>query len=157
MVQATIEVIDSERIGKKGTPRFPEAFGMAMPTKIVPADGNEHQIDQPTLSLQDYAAAKRWEKEVGGISIQGLQVASDDRSKMMIAGARVAAAADPNFTTQWKAQDGSFATIDAPAIIAISNAILAHVSNCFSIEAQVISGIQNETIKTVDQIDAAFA
>lgn len=109
------------------------------------------------VDLAAYTANKRWQKEVGGIVINGISIATDDRSKMMISGARVAAEADPNFTTQWKAADGTFVTIDAAAVIAISDTMLAHVSNCFAIEAQVLAGIQNETIKTVEDIDAAFA
>ncbi|WP_235923372.1 DUF4376 domain-containing protein [Brucella tritici] len=107
--------------------------------------------------LVAYAANKRWLKETGGIEINGLTVATDDRSKTMISGARVAAQNDPNFTTQWKGADGSFVTIDAAAVIGISDAMLAHVSNCFATEAQVLADIEAGTISTTEQIDAAFA
>ncbi|MBB5700687.1 hypothetical protein FHS76_000530 [Ochrobactrum daejeonense] len=108
-------------------------------------------------ALRDYAANKRWLKETGGIEINGLTVATDDRSKTMISGARVAAQNDPNFTTQWKGADGSFVTIDAAAVIGISDAMLAYVSNCFATEAQVLAGVEAGAITTVEQIDAAFA
>ncbi|WP_418459723.1 DUF4376 domain-containing protein [Brucella intermedia] len=108
-------------------------------------------------ALRDYAANKRWQKETGGIEINGLTVATDDRSKTMISGARVAAQNDPNFTTQWKAAGGSFVTIDAAAVIGISDAMLAHVSSCFATEAQVLAGIEAGTISTIEQIDTAFA
>lgn len=139
----------------------PEAPGNAeydaiMAWKTMP--GNV--IEEPSHSLPDlpaYAARKRWEKEVGGININGLIVATDDRSKTMISGARVAAQNDPQFSTQWKAADGTFTTINAAAAIAISDAMLAHVSHCFAIEARVLAGIEAGTISTVEQIDAAFA
>ncbi len=108
-------------------------------------------------ALRDYAANKRWQKETGGIEINGLTVATDDRSKTMISGARVAAQNDPNFTTQWKGADGSFVTIDAAAVIGISDVMLAHVSNCFATEAQVLADIEAGTISTTEQIDTAFA
>lgn len=108
-------------------------------------------------TLEGYAARKRWEKEVGGIEVAGTTVYTDDRSKMMIMGARIAAEADPGFATQWKAADGSFVEIDAATIIAISDAVLAHVDACFAIEAQVLDGIGNETITSTAEIDAAFA
>ncbi|WP_273794315.1 DUF4376 domain-containing protein [Brucella intermedia] len=117
-------------------------------------------IEEPSHFAPDlpaYAAQKRWEKEVGGLEINGLTVATDDRSKTMISGARVAAQNDANFTTDWKAADGTFVTIDAAAVIAISDAMLMHVSNCFAIEAQVLAAIKAGSITTRAQIDAAFA
>lgn len=109
------------------------------------------------INLTKYAADKRWYKEVGGIEVNGLTVSTDDRSKTMISGARVAAQNDPTFSTQWKSSDGTFATINAAGVIAISDAMLTHVSDCFAIEAQVLAEIDAGTISSFEQIDAAFA
>lgn len=109
------------------------------------------------IDLVSYAADKRWQKETGGFELSGLHIATDDRSKLMISGARVAAEADPEFTTSWKAADGAFVLLNAGQIIAISNAVLSHVSDCFTIEAQVLSQIDDGTITERAQIDAAFA
>ncbi len=117
----------------------------------------EYSPPAAPLDLPAYAAAKRWEKEVGGIEINGLTVATDDRSKTMISGARVAAMANPNFTTAWKGSGGEFVPLDASAVVAISDAVLAHVSNCFAIEAQVLADIEAGAITDVEQIDIAFA
>lgn len=157
MPEAAKTVVDEARRGYKGFPMHAEALGIEPPTKTVPVVEGEPQTSYPAMTLQEYAAAKRWEKETGGIEINGLTVATDDRSKTMISGARVAAQNDPEFLTQWKAADGTFATINAAAIIAISDAMLAHVSHCFAIEAQVLAEIEAGTISTVEQIDAAFA
>ena len=116
----------------------------------------EYTPPSPPVDLAAYTAQKRWEKEIGGIEVNGLTVATDDRSKMMPSGARVAAMADPGFTTAWKGSGGSFVPLDAVAVIAISDAVLAHVSACFVLEAQVKAGIEAGTITTVEQIDAAF-
>ena len=82
-------------------------------------------------------------------------MATDDRSKMMIMGARLKAEADPSFTTQWKSGD-TFVTLNATALIAISDAVLAHVDHCFAIEAQLSKGIANGTVNTTGEIDQAF-
>ncbi len=37
------QVVDSDKIGKKGTPRFPEAFGMPLPTKQVKVENEERE------------------------------------------------------------------------------------------------------------------
>ncbi|QVQ37789.1 DUF4376 domain-containing protein [Pseudochrobactrum algeriensis] len=138
----------------------------------VPDDmGNRHRVmiaewesagnaiepyTEPAPDLVEHAAQKRWEKEVGGITLSGLVIYTDDRSKIMISGARVAAEADPNFTTQWKGADGTFVTLDAAMIVAISNAVSTHVLNCFALEAQVLAQIEAGTITTAAEIDAAI-
>lgn len=121
------------------------------------ADGNTIEpYAEPAPDLIAHAAQKRWEKEVRGITLSGLVIYTDDRSKIMISGARVAAEADPNFTTQWKGADGTFVTLDAAMIVAISNAVSTHVSNCFALEAQVLAQIEAGTITTAAEIDAAI-
>ena len=72
------------------------------------ASGIEIQTPQTTASdLIAYAAAARWRKETGGITVFGIPVKTDDRSKQMVMGARIAADIDPDFTTPWIAADGS--------------------------------------------------
>lgn len=156
-MSATETVIDSSRIGKKGFPMHYAALGIEPPMKTVPVEDGGPQTNHPGMTLQEYAAAKRWEMEVGGIEVNGLTVATDDRSKTMISGARVAAMANPDFKTSWKGAGGEFVPLDAHAVIAISDAVLAHVSNCFATEALVLADIEAGSITTVEQIDAAFA
>lgn len=130
--------------------------------EIVRLHGGEFEVLPPPVtgepeptSLQSRAALRRWQREVGGITVDGLAVATDDRSKMMLMGARIAAVADENFSTQWKTPVG-FITLDAPTIIALSNAVLAHVDACFAIEAGVLADITSGEITTPAEIDAAF-
>ncbi len=58
---------------------------------------------------------------------------------------------------RWEREVGEFVPLDAHAVIAISDAVLAHVSNCFATEAQVLADIEAGAVTTVEQIDAAFA
>lgn len=51
----------------------------------------------PKVALAAYAADKRWQKETGGFEFNGLHIATDDRSKIMIAGAREAAKSQSGF------------------------------------------------------------
>jgi len=110
-----------------------------------------------TINLVDYASAARYAKEVGGITIAGVPVATDDRSKLMIIGARVAADADPTWATEWQGADGGSYPINAAAMIAISNAVQAHVAACFATFASVKAAIAAGTVTTTAAIDAAFA
>lgn len=110
-------------------------------------------VDQAALLA--YAADRRWRCETGGIVVGGVPVATDDRSKVMIMGARIKADADASYELRWKGADGAFLLIGAGQIIAISNAVLAHVDACFAVEADVVAGIEAGTVSTFAQIDAA--
>ncbi|SMD18412.1 DUF4376 domain-containing protein [Rhizobium sp. RU36D] len=108
-------------------------------------------------ALVAYAASKRWQVEVGGTVVAGIPVATDDRSKIMIAGARIAAADDPDWTTVWHGADGHTYPINAAQMIAISNAVQAHVNATFVILAGVKGLIESGDISTTAAIDAAFS
>lgn len=104
-----------------------------------------------------YAANARWRKEIGGVTFAGVAIATDDRSKQMILGARVAASADPAFVTNWVSADGSIVPLDATNIVALSNVVLGHVDGCFSTYAAVVAEINDGSIATIAEVDAAFA
>ena len=107
--------------------------------------------------LTSYAAAKRYTVETGGIVVNGVKVATDDRSKTMIIGAALKADKDPAFTTSWVAADGSVHALDAAAIEAISDAVAMHVDAAFSTYATVADAIAADppTITSLAEIDAA--
>jgi len=107
--------------------------------------------------LLAYAADARWRLETGGITVAGVPVLTDDRSKLMIAGARLAAMADPAWTTPWHGADGGIYPLDAAAIVAISDAVSAHVQASFSTFATVKAAIASGAITTTAEIEAAFA
>jgi hypothetical protein len=109
------------------------------------------------LALIAHAADARWRREVGGILVGTVPVATDDRSKTMVLGARVAAAANPAWETVWHGADGQTYPLNAAAMIAISNAVEAHVNATFATFAIVKADIEAGEITTTAQIDAAFA
>lgn len=116
--------------------------------------------DLPALQKRNliaYAADRRWRREVGGIVVEGVPVATDDRSKVMIVGARVAAAADPAWSTTWHGADGQVYPIDAATMIAISVEVEAHVNSGFATFAQVKADIEAGTITSTAQVDVAFS
>lgn len=108
-------------------------------------------------TLLAHAANLRWRREVGGIVVAGVPVATDDRAKMMIVGARVAAMADPDWSTVWHGTDGGTYPIDAAAMVAISDEVQAHVNAGFATFATVKAAVEAGTITTIAEIDTAFA
>jgi hypothetical protein len=109
------------------------------------------------VDLLAYAANLRWQIETGGIVIAGVPVATDDRSKMMILGARVAAAANEDWSTVWHGADGGSYPLNAGGMIAISDAVEAHVNATFATFASIKVDIEAGDITTSAEIDAAFA
>lgn len=115
----------------------------------------------PEVSLADQkaaklkaAATKRWNVETGGITFGGVPVHTDDRSKLMITGARIKADADANFTTQWVTAGGSIVPLTAAQIIAIADAVLAHVDACFAAFATLAAAIEAAEDQTaLDAVD----
>lgn len=110
----------------------------------------------PSPELNVHLADLRWRTEIGGIEVNSLPVATDDRSKIMLSGARIKADKDPAFTTKWKGPDGTFITIGAATIIAVSDAVLDHVDRCFAAENAVAEQIRDGFCETVEQVEAAF-
>lgn len=118
----------------------------------------EPEMPAPSKAeLVAYAADRRWRLEVGGITVGDVPVATDDRSKLMITGARVAAMVDPNWSTVWHGADGQTYAVDAAAMLAISDAVQAHVNTGFATFAAVKAAIEAGEITTAAEIDAAFA
>lgn len=105
--------------------------------------------------LATAAAAKRWRVETGGITLNGVQIRTDEISQTKILGARVAAKEDANYALTWKASDGTFVPLTASQIIAIADAVRAHVQACFDAEAAVAAKINNNTYTTMAAIEAA--
>lgn len=108
-------------------------------------------------TLVQYLARRRWEVEVGGITVGGAPMATDDRAKLMILGKRTKAKEDPSGVTRWKVNAEEFAWIPNTAIIAVADAVEAHVQACFDAEAEILARIHPGEITTKAEIDAELA
>lgn len=158
MPEATKVIIDEARRGTKGFPRYAEAHGFTPPMKTVPVEDGNPQTNHPGMTLQEYAAAKRWEREVGGTVWNGWPVLSDRESQSKIIAEALAiekgerADGDP-----WKFADGEFRPLTNEQMDDLAAAVRLHVRNSYGIEAQVLAAIEAGSITTEAQIDAAFA
>jgi len=112
---------------------------------------------EPEKTLAEWAAELRWQREIGGVNIGGVSIMSDDRSKILIMGARMNADADPSFTTSFKTTGGTFTELNATQIVTLSDALAAHVAYCFEMEASALEQIASGTITTPEQLQTHFA
>ena len=110
----------------------------------------------PEAMLIDHLAEARWQHEVGGITHDGMEISTDRESQGKILAARVAAVGDNTYSLTWKAENWFF-TLDAAAIIAMSNAVGEHVRKAFVAEGQTLVKINDGTLTTPAEVDTAFA
>ena len=94
-------------------------------------------------------AQARYNAEIAGVN----GIKTDRESQALITGAALKAIQDPNHSCNWKGIDG-FVTLTAPQIIAIADAIRAHVQACFDHEAELLPLIASaETEAELDAIE----
>lgn len=112
------------------------------PSEPVSSNATQVTFGKAYLPLADVKAAKlaklaneRWQREVGGYTVNGVTVLTDDRSKLMLTGAYNSALADAGWSTEWKVAPGVFVTLDAATVIGLSNAVSAYVAALFAQEA----------------------
>lgn len=111
----------------------------------------------PSVDLLSHARRQRWQFETGGVTVAGIRVATDDRSKILLRGSVDMAEADATFFAPFTDVDGVEHPLGADAIKATWAAVTAHVAAAFTIFSVVRKGISDGTVTTFAAIDAAFA
>lgn len=100
----------------------------------------------PPVSLEDRKAAKlaalaakRWEVETGGVTVEGSVIRTDAVSQAKLTGAVTLAQSDQTLNSiDWEAQPGVWVTLDPPTIVAMGVTVGRFVQACFS-RAKVLS------------------
>ena len=85
-------------------------------------------------------AAARFAAETGGVVVGGIAIRTDRESQAMITGAALKAMQDPDYSCKWKTENG-FVELSAAQILAIADAVRAHVQSCFDHEASLAAVI----------------
>ncbi|MFK0163481.1 DUF4376 domain-containing protein [Rhizobium sp. NPDC090279] len=105
------------------------------------------------VDLYAYAASKRYAIETGGVELNGMRVMTDRASQSLITGAYNYVEANPDVFVKFKTAAG-FVELTAAQMMAIANAVGAHVQASFAVEGEVNSLIIAGTITTTTEIDA---
>lgn len=108
-----------------------------------------------TENLEAYAAEKRFAKETGGITINGIQVRTDRESQALITGAYNLALRDGGLSIKFKAANG-FVELSASSVIGVAVLVAQHVQACFAAEADCVEAIRAGRVRTKSQVDAYF-
>lgn len=107
-------------------------------------------------ALAAMSAEQRFNKEVGGIIVNGRAIATDRASQGMISNAFSYAMAVPGVVTKFKTADG-FVDLSLAELTAIAVAVGAHVQACFAKEAEIAAAIDAGTIASFQDIATAYA
>ena len=95
-------------------------------------------LDEAKAAKRAEIAAARFAAETGGIVVGGAEIRTDRESQAMITGAALKAIQDAEYTCSWKA-DAGFVELSAPQILAIADAVRAHVQSCFDRERALLA------------------
>lgn len=87
-------------------------------------------------------AARRYEAETGGTTVEGMLVNTERDSQALLTGAALQAMLDPNYTVRWKTE-GGFVDLDAQQIIGLAVGVRAHVQACFDREAELVAAVED--------------
>ena len=98
-------------------------------------------------------ATRRWQAEVAGITVNGMQVDTGRDSQALITGAAVSAMLDPGYSVRWKTAVG-FVDLNAEQIIGLASTVRAYVQACFDREAELLAALDNGTL--TEEALAAF-
>lgn len=90
-------------------------------------------------------AARRYQAEIGGIELQGLPIATDDRSKTLINGSALKALRNSAYTLRWKTEEG-FIDLPVDQVLVMADAVADHVQACFDREAELQAAVADGSI-----------
>lgn len=114
-------------------------------------------VQYPRGSLNSYSTFIRDKTNGGGVTVNGMPFATDPVTVMSLNSAYIYTQTKTTQTFSWKLPDGSFVTLNKADIQLLQNTISNFGQSCFACEDTVLSGIEDGSITTHDQIDAAFA
>lgn len=101
-------------------------------------------------------AAARYARETAGTTVNDTPIDTGRDSQALITGAALAAVIDSSYSLNWKT-DAGFIHLTAPEIIAVAQAVRAHVQACFDREAELVALVDSaQTEEELEEINIAF-
>lgn len=136
-----------------------EALGRIGPEPVPGAEDARLFRAPANPDLAAYAASERYRAEIGGMTFNGHRFDTDrDVGQIKIARAELKALSSPAYTIpNFKTTAGEFVALSNAEIVALGDALDAHIQACFAVEAEVGRRVAASTIATLEQVDALFA
>lgn len=102
-------------------------------------------IPAPVIDWPSLIADRRWQVEVAGVTVGGIQIETDDRSKLLINGAALRANRNADYVLRWKTPTG-FIDLTATQVLAVADAVCEHVQLCFDREDELLCAVADGSI-----------
>lgn len=152
---------DGTRRAFRGGSDWQQVTG-AWDASLVRADGGGWALQSASArrktELYAYAAKRRWLHEASGVTVAGLSVSTDERTRAVLTAAFARAKSDATYSiSAWRIGPGQYASLSNAQIIEIAEASAAHIQACFDLNASVDAKIASGEITGETQIDALFA
>ncbi|MBA1179523.1 DUF4376 domain-containing protein [Pseudomonas psychrotolerans] len=104
------------------------------------------ELNKPVESTaQERIAARRYQAQVAGTTLQGMQIDTSTDSQALITGAALAAVLDSTYVCRWKMADGTRVELDASMIIAVASAVRDHIQACYDREDELLTAVADGT------------
>lgn len=113
-------------------------------------------LEEHKKEIKEVLADLRYRKEIAGVTVSGIQFATDRESQTKyIAIAVDLSQADPNnYSIKWKDMNGNFHTLNGFEMFAAINAVRTHIQDCYNKEAEYIALIDaaqtSESLAAID-------
>jgi len=115
----------------------------------APDPNLEPEPDWPSL-----IAARRYQAEISGTTIDGMPIDTGRDSQGLITGAAVQAIIDPSYSLHWKTSAG-FVDLTAQQVLGVASAMRAFVQACFNRESDLLDAVAAGTI-TADMLEEGW-
>lgn len=127
----------------------PQPSGYFIPGEVREEDGRYIRgwafADLTDEQWTDKIAARRYQVETGGTTVEGVQVNTERDSQALLTGAAFAASLDPNYQIKWKAATG-FVDLTGEQVIGLASQVRAFVQACFNREAELLGFVADGSI-----------
>lgn len=116
----------------------------------------ELTLDELKTQKKAEIASARYAAETAGTTVNGVTIDTGRDSQALITGAAVAAMLDDDYSLNWKTTSG-FIHLSAAEIIAVAQAVRAHVQSCFDREGGLVALVDAaQTAEELDAIEVTF-
>lgn len=104
------------------------------------------ELTKPAESaVQERIASRRYQAQVSGTTLEGMQIDTSTDSQALITGAALAAVLDSSYVCRWKMADGTRVELDAKMIVAVASAVRDHIQACYDREDELLTAVADGT------------
>lgn len=122
-----LEVRNSKIVCRNGRP-VEEGILITRDTLVTKEDKDKKRAE---------IASSRYDFEVGGLEVNGMQIKTDRVSQAMINAANTLLSLDNTRVVKWKKEDGTFVELDINMIRFLVVTVGSHIQDCFSKECDL--------------------